>query len=109
MCLSIFCVNSINIYAGVSGLETGQSLIIGMTLMLENLMCIYRNENQYLNILSLILLGPFCMTSLALLIFNNPDKKTFVGDTYVYFAGCVIAYSALIGKSPFKVLFFLLP
>lgn len=49
--LSIFCVNSINIYAGISGLETGQSLIIGLSLMLENLFCmLYRDdfkENLY--------------------------------------------------------------
>lgn len=107
--LSIFCVNSINIYAGVSGLESGQSLIIGLTLMLENLACILRGESRGENLASFYLLGPFCAGSLALLIANSPEKKTFVGDTFVYFAGCVVAFSSVSGRFPFKVLFFLLP
>ena len=28
--LAIFCTNAINIYAGINGLEVGQSIIIGM-------------------------------------------------------------------------------
>lgn len=43
--LSTFCVNSINIYAGVSGLESGQALIIGLSLAVENLFCMaYRDD-----------------------------------------------------------------
>jgi UDP-N-acetylmuramyl pentapeptide phosphotransferase/UDP-N-acetylglucosamine-1-phosphate transferase len=35
--LTVFCTNSINIYAGVNGLEVGQSLIIACSIMLYNL------------------------------------------------------------------------
>ena len=43
--LSIFCVNSINIYAGISGLETGQSIILGLSICAENLFCmLFRDD-----------------------------------------------------------------
>ena len=35
--LAVFCTNSINIYAGVNGLEVGQSIIISCGIMLHNL------------------------------------------------------------------------
>ena len=35
--LTIFNTNSINIYAGINGLEVGQSLIIGASVLLHNL------------------------------------------------------------------------
>lgn len=35
--LAVFCTNSINIYAGVNGLEVGQSLIIGCSIMFHNI------------------------------------------------------------------------
>lgn len=109
ICMSIFSVNSINIYAGISGLESGQSLVIGLTLILENLVCMSKNVDFYPNFVSLTLLGPFCAASLALLRWNRVEAKTFVGDTYCYFAGCVFAACAIIGKYPVKLLFFFLP
>ena len=36
--LSVFCTNSINILAGINGLEAGQSLIIGISIIVMNLM-----------------------------------------------------------------------
>ena len=35
--LAIFCTNSINIYAGLNGLEVGQSLIIGTFILMHNI------------------------------------------------------------------------
>lgn len=107
--LSIFCVNSINIYAGISGLEVGQSLIIGLTLMIENLICISQDDDANNNAYSVIILGPFIAVSLALLRWNRVQAKTFVGDTYCYFAGCVLAASGIISKSPVKLMLFFLP
>jgi UDP-N-acetylglucosamine--dolichyl-phosphate N-acetylglucosaminephosphotransferase len=109
ICLSIFCTNSINIYAGVSGLETGQSLIIGLTLMIENLFCIFGGHNPKNNLYSLVILGPFCAVTLALYKWNKVEAKTFVGDTYCYFAGSVLTASGIIGKSPIKLLLFFIP
>lgn len=34
--LSVFCTNSINIYAGLNGLEVGQSIIIGCAALTHN-------------------------------------------------------------------------
>jgi UDP-N-acetylglucosamine--dolichyl-phosphate N-acetylglucosaminephosphotransferase len=34
--LSVFCTNSINIYAGVNGLEVGQSIVIGCAALTHN-------------------------------------------------------------------------
>jgi len=34
--LTIFCMNSINIHAGINGLESGQSIIIASSIMLYN-------------------------------------------------------------------------
>jgi UDP-N-acetylglucosamine--dolichyl-phosphate N-acetylglucosaminephosphotransferase len=34
--LSVFCTNSINIYAGINGIEVGQSFIIGCFILLHN-------------------------------------------------------------------------
>lgn len=109
ICLSIFCTNSINIYAGISGLETGQSLVIGLTLMIENLFCIFGGHNPINNLYSLVILGPFCAVTLALYKWNKVEAKTFVGDTYCYFAGSVLAASGIIGKSPIKLLLFFIP
>jgi len=34
--LAVFCTNSINIYAGINGIEVGQSFIIGCFILLHN-------------------------------------------------------------------------
>jgi UDP-N-acetylglucosamine--dolichyl-phosphate N-acetylglucosaminephosphotransferase len=107
--LSIFATNSINIYAGISGLETGQSLVIGMTLIIESLVCLFIDHNYQNNLYSIIILGPFCAVTLALYKWNKVESKTFVGDTYCYFAGSVLAASGIIGKSPIKLLLFFIP
>lgn len=41
--LSVFCTNSINIYAGVNGLEVGQSIVIGCAIILFNIIVIEKN------------------------------------------------------------------
>ena len=59
--------------------------------MVENFLDIIDGKNAQDNLYSLMILGPFCAVSLALLQWNRADAKTFVGDTYCYFAGCVLA------------------
>lgn len=34
--LAVFCTNSINIYAGINGLEVGQSFVIGCFILIHN-------------------------------------------------------------------------
>ena len=52
---------------------------------------------------------PLVMVTLSLFIYNKVEKKTFVGDTFCYFAGCVLAGAGIIGKYPIKVLFYFIP
>lgn len=50
--LAVFCTNSINIYAGINGIEVGQSFIIGCFIFLHNIIVsVYDNNLQeiYLN------------------------------------------------------------
>ena len=69
--LAIFCTNSINILAGINGLEVGQSLIIGATIILFNLIEIisHQQEKLFENVFSLSIIMPFFFCSLALFIF----------------------------------------
>ena len=39
--LAVFCTNSINIYAGLNGIEVGQSFIIGIFVILHNIIVSY--------------------------------------------------------------------
>lgn len=34
--LAVFCTNAINIYAGINGLEVGQSIVIGCFIAIHN-------------------------------------------------------------------------
>ena len=42
--LAIFCTNSINIYAGLNGLEVGQSIIIGCFILMHNIIEMKLND-----------------------------------------------------------------
>jgi UDP-N-acetylglucosamine--dolichyl-phosphate N-acetylglucosaminephosphotransferase len=39
--LAVFCTNSINIYAGINGIEAGQSFVIACFIFLHNIIEIY--------------------------------------------------------------------
>ena len=58
---------------------------------------------------SFISLFMFSMFSCVLFYYNKPKKKTFVGDTFCYFAGSLIAWCGIIGNYPIKLMFFFLP
>lgn len=42
--LAIFCTNTINIYAGLNGLEVGQSIVIGSFILMHNIIEMKLNE-----------------------------------------------------------------
>ena len=111
--LAIFCTNSINIYAGLNGLEVGQSLIIGCFILMHNIMEMKLNEegsviyNQHQ--LSVTIIIPFLMTSFALMKHNAFPSKVFVGDTYCYFAGMTFAVAGILGHFSKTMLLFFLP
>ena len=112
MCLlAIFCTNSINILAGINGLEVGQSLIIAATIILYNFIEILNTKEDKIfeNIFSLSIILPFFFCSLALFIYNKFPSQVFIGDTYCYFAGMTFACAGILGHFSKTLLFFFIP
>ena len=108
--LAVFCTNAINIYAGINGLEAGQSYIIGCGILLYNLLQIQlgsADSQQYLFSLTLIL--PFLGSTLGLLRFNWYPSKVFVGDTFCYFAGMTFAVVGIHGHLTKLLWLFFMP
>lgn len=102
--LCIFCTNTINIYAGVNGLEVGQvrvfdesqrqSIVIACSLLFINIIDILiGGDAEYVqnHIFSAMIIIPFIASSLALFNFNCYPAQVFVGDTFTYSAGVTFA------------------
>jgi UDP-N-acetylglucosamine--dolichyl-phosphate N-acetylglucosaminephosphotransferase len=106
--LAVFCTNAINIYAGINGLEVGQSLIIGISIMLYNIIEISIGNIEQ-NIFSLAIILPFIFTSIGLFWFNKFPSKCFIGDTYCYFAGMTFACTGILGHFSKTLLLFFIP
>lgn len=111
--LSIFCMNSINIYAGINGLEVGQSIIIGFFVLIHNQIELRNHPHDekivFYHSISLILILTFITSSAALFKWNKYPSKVFVGDTYCYFAGMVFATAGILGHFTKTLLLFFLP
>ncbi|KAA0172740.1 hypothetical protein FNF27_05840 [Cafeteria roenbergensis] len=108
--LAIFCTNAINIYAGINGLEPGQSLVIASAILATNLLELVGGgdlESPHLHSARLML--PFCGVTLALLAFNLSPAAVFVGDTFCYFAGMTIAVAGIQGHFSKTLLLFFAP
>jgi len=93
--LAVFCTNAINIFAGINGLETGQSYVIGCSILFFKLYEFLHGETSFDHLFSIIMILPFIGTSLGLLTHNWYPASVFVGDTYCYFAGMTFA---VVGK-----------
>ena len=127
--LSIFCTNSINILAGINGIEVGQSVVIGASIVIFNLVELPSSWGSK-HVFSLYLLLPFMGVSLALLKHNwwvGPKAHThthsldsspftyrypsrvFVGDTYCYFAGMTFAVVGVLGHFSKTMSLFFIP
>lgn len=110
--LAVFCTNSINIYAGMNGLEVGQSIVIGSFILIHNIieLKLHINDDIYnQHLLSLTLMIPFLFTTLALLRANAFPSRVFVGDTFCYFAGMTFAVVGILGHFPKTMLLFFIP
>ena len=97
---AIFCSNSINILAGVNGIEVSQSIVIAILILINDILYLttpYRHPAEDSHLFSVYLLLPFLGVSLALLYYNWYPAKVFVGDTYCYFAGMVFAIDGILG------------
>lgn len=114
--LSIFCTNAINIYAGINGLEAGQSFIIALFVLIHNASNLNPStpvdDAQLLRLrhaLSIDMIMPFAAVTLALLWYNWYPSSVFVGDTFCYFAGMTFAMSAVLGHYSATLLLFFIP
>lgn len=67
--LAVFCTNAINILAGINGLETGQSLIIAISISIFNVVELSGDCFQA-HLFSLHFMIPFIAVTLALLKYN---------------------------------------
>ncbi|KAK9181046.1 hypothetical protein WN944_024183 [Citrus x changshan-huyou] len=110
--LAVFCTNSINIHAGLNGLEVGQTVVIASAILLHNIMQIGASldpEYKQAHAFSIYLVQPLLATSLALFSYNWYPSSVFVGDTYTYFAGMTMAVVGILGHFSETLLIFFLP
>ena len=112
--IAIFCPNSINILAGINGIEVSQSLVIAFLLVLNDSLYLlpttqYPHPAMDSHLFSLYLLLPFIGVSLALWQHNWYPAKVFVGDTYCYFAGMVFAVVGILGHFSKTLLLLFIP
>lgn len=112
--LTIFCTNSINILAGVNGLEAGQTFVVACALLLHNLVELsgYAGGVPALrdaHLFSAYLVMPLAATTMGLLTANWYPARVFVGDTFTYFAGMTIAVAGILGHQSETLLLFLVP
>jgi len=107
--LAVFCTNSINIYAGINGLEVGQSLIISLSVIVFNFIELENEKYSSCMKFSLHFMLPFFFLSLVLYYYNKYPAKVFVGDTYCYFAGMTFAVVGILAHMSKTLLLFFLP
>jgi len=117
-CLVIFCTNSINIYAGINGLEVGQSVVTAVGIAMANILDLLHRGPEEIDMLSgdgknhlfsLMIMIPFIATSLGLLRYNFYPASVFVGDVYPYYAGMCFATASILGHFSKSLLLFMLP
>jgi len=117
--LAVFCTNSINIMAGINGLEAGQSYVIACSVLFFKLyeMAFFRagiggnmsNGSTDHQVFTILIVLPFIGTTLALLKNNWFPAAVFVGDTYCYFAGMTFAVLGIHGHFSKTLLLLFLP
>lgn len=112
--IAVFCPNSINILAGINGIEVSQSLVIAFLLVINDSLYLapltpYLHPATDSHLFSLYLLLPFIGVSLALWWHNWYPAKVFVGDTYCYFAGMVFAVVGILGHFSKTLLLLFIP
>jgi UDP-N-acetylglucosamine--dolichyl-phosphate N-acetylglucosaminephosphotransferase len=107
--LAVFCTNAINIFAGINGLEAGQSYVIACAVLLHNLMEIQRDGPADNHLFSVMLMLCFIGVTLGLLRHNWYPATVFVGDTFCYFAGMTFAVVGILGHFSKTLLLLFIP
>ncbi|KAI9490444.1 glycosyl transferase family 4-domain-containing protein [Zychaea mexicana] len=110
--LVIFCTHTINILAGINGIEAGQSLIIALSIIINDLLYMCNNtdrESLEAHLFSLYFMLPFAGVTAALLAHNWFPARLFVGDTFCYFAGITFAVVGILGHFSKTLILFFIP
>ncbi|KAG0286178.1 UDP-N-acetylglucosamine--dolichyl-phosphate N-acetylglucosaminephosphotransferase [Linnemannia gamsii] len=111
--VAIFCTHSINIMAGINGVEVGQSLVIACSIAINDMIFIQSASSGApaieTHLFSLYFILPFIGVSLGLLIHNWYPSKVFIGDTYCYFAGMTFAVVGILAHYSKTLLLFFIP
>jgi UDP-N-acetylglucosamine--dolichyl-phosphate N-acetylglucosaminephosphotransferase len=110
--LAIFLTNCINILAGVNGVEVAQSIVVALSIIVNDLYTIFFVHDAratQAHTFSFCLLLPFVAVSFGLLRYNWFPARVFVGDTYTYFAGMTFAVVGILGHFSKTVLLFFVP
>ncbi|XP_077985577.1 UDP-N-acetylglucosamine--dolichyl-phosphate N-acetylglucosaminephosphotransferase-like [Glandiceps talaboti] len=107
--LAVFCTNAINILAGINGIESGQSLVIAVSIVIFNIVELSRGYGRDDHLLSLYIMMPFVGVCAALLYYNWYPSRVFVGDTFCYFAGMTFAVVGILGHFSKTMLLFFIP
>ncbi|CAK1540491.1 unnamed protein product [Leptosia nina] len=81
--LAVFCTNAINIFAGINGLEVGQSVIIAVSILIFNILEL-KGEQIKAHTFSLYIMIPYLATTMGLLKHNWYPSRIFIGDTFCY-------------------------
>ncbi|RSM01682.1 hypothetical protein CEP52_008407 [Fusarium oligoseptatum] len=93
-CVAMFCPQSINMLAGINGIEVSQCVVVALLLVFNDCLYLftpYPHPATDSHLFSLYFLLPWIGVSCALLCHNWYPAKVFVGDTYCYFSGMVFA------------------
>ncbi|KAK7426937.1 tunicamycin resistance protein [Neonectria magnoliae] len=99
-CVAMFCPQSINMLAGINGIEVSQCVVVALLLAFNDCLYLftpYPHPATDSHLFSLYLLLPWIGVSCALLCHNWYPAKVFVGDTYCYFSGMVFAVVGILG------------
>ncbi|KAK4644291.1 tunicamycin resistance protein [Podospora bellae-mahoneyi] len=110
--VAIFSPNSINILAGINGIEVAQSIVVAVLLAINDclyLLTPYPHPATDSHLFSLYFLLPFLGVSGALLWHNWYPARVFVGDTYCYFAGMVFVVVSILGHFSKTLILLLVP
>ncbi|KAG0029604.1 tunicamycin resistance protein [Podila clonocystis] len=111
--VAIFCTHSINIMAGINGVEVGQSLIIACSIAINDMLFLQSPSSGpkaiEAHLFSLYFIMPFIGVSWGLLVHNWYPSKVFIGDTYCYFAGMTFAVVGILAHYSKTLLLFFIP